>query len=81
MPAELDHHDAEHIDDTVRTPGYTLIQQRIRDDIAKRVRALIDDGEDVPKERGMILGMELALRIPGIIAAEAKATKRKKDGR
>lgn len=77
MPADLDQLDAEHIDDTVRTPGYALIQGRIAEETSRRVRALIDGGEEPDKTRGIILGLELALKIPGIISAEVKAAKGK----
>jgi hypothetical protein len=63
---------SDHIEETLRTPGWPLIATRIREEAARRIRALIDSGADGDKTRGMIHGLELALKIPEIIAAECR---------
>lgn len=78
MPPESpDRLSAELIEELLLTPGYQLVTARISEETQRRVRALIDSGTDGDKARGLILGLELALRIPEIIAAESRASKGK----
>jgi hypothetical protein len=75
MDREVDRLDSEFIEETLRTPGWALIAKRIREEHARRVRLLIEGDGCGDKTRGMILALELALKVPEIIATEARGNK------
>lgn len=80
-PLAPDRIDAELIEDTLRTPGYALIEKRIREEAARKVRSLIDHGQEVDRTRGMVQGLELALDIPRIISREGRGEQTAKQPR
>ncbi len=57
----------------VRSPGYSLLKDRIEQTIEDRRNDMEDDG-DPQRLRGIIAGLRLALRIPEILISEIKAT-------
>ena len=78
MEREIDSLDHEHIDDALRSVGYTLIARRVQNEILKLTNDLIGTAHapEVANEiRGRILGLKLALEIPHNIAEESKAKK------
>lgn len=72
MSDETDRLDAELIEETLCTPGWALIAKRIRDEHARRVRELINGEGHGDKTRGMILALEMVLKIPEIITNEGR---------
>lgn len=76
----LDGIDAEHVRQTVESPGWQLIRQRIERTISLKVSELLQPLEPVKttQVRGMIEALTLVLDIPRILQAEAKENR--KDG-
>jgi hypothetical protein len=72
MDEPLDKLDAEHIDAVLRSPGWALIEGRMKEEAHRKVRSLIDSGSEVELTRGFIRGLETAIKIPKIIAEETR---------
>jgi hypothetical protein len=72
---KLDKHDAEAIEAMLLSPGWSLYLQRLKEEAHRKVRHLIEHEDDTDRTRGFILGLETAMRIPKIIAEEARQTK------
>ena len=78
MEREIDSLDHEHIDDALRSVGYTLIARRVQNEIARLTNDLVITAhapEMANEIRGRILGLKLALEIPHNIAQESRAKK------
>ena len=69
---DLDRLDSELIDDVLRMPGWALIATRLGEEHTRKTRALIESGENPEVTRGFILGLETAMKIPKIIAQDAR---------
>lgn len=76
----LDGIDAEHVRQTVESPGWQLIRQRIDRARDLAVSELLKPLDQVrtAEVRGMIQAFHVTLTIPGILQAEAKENR--KDG-
>ena len=78
---DLDLHDSELIEDTLRSPGYALIAGRIQKAVDRDLGELVTNRHepDLMNEiRGRIIGMRLALQIPKHIAEESRGKSPKK---
>lgn len=71
--------DAELIEETLRSRGWQLIEQRIAETVAAQMRALIQPQTEIETAtlRGLISGLQLAVSVPKILKNEAKESARK----
>jgi hypothetical protein len=70
---KLDRLDAAEIEQTLASPGWQFIQQRIERTIQQKVDEVLAplDPVKTAQLRGAIEGLKIALRVPEILKAEA----------
>lgn len=66
--------DAELIEEMLRSRGWQLTEQRIKETVSTKLRALIQPQSEIETAtvRGFIAGLELAAGVPKILQKEAK---------
>lgn len=71
---KLDGIDAEQIQDTLESPGWQLIRQRIERTLVGKIGELEKPSDEVTTAqlRGQIAGLRTALNVPDILLNEAK---------
>lgn len=71
---KLDSLDAERVEETIRTPGWQLIGERIAVELQRHRLALENPQTEAETAtlRGRIAGLKTALEVPGILMREGK---------
>lgn len=75
---KLDGIDADHVRETIESPGWQLIRQRIERELSLKIAELVRplDPVKTAQVRGMIEAFKTALDIPRILQAEAKENRK-----
>jgi hypothetical protein len=73
MKTRIDPIDREHLEQVLASRGYQLIQTRMKEAAASKLRALRLDSDhyETGKLRGFLEGMQAALAIPEVLLQES----------